>query len=231
MRILIFFATLLFLSLVVSGVNSAIIKGTIYNENLEPEKNSIVEINTKPIQKIVSVEGNYSFNVPLGKYVLLAVSGNNYDVQKIDVVQDGEYTLDLILLPGLGDLNLSELEEIVIDIDKERNPLSVVYLILGIILIFTGIYFYITYKKIGSLAQSKKAIPKASEKIELAEDLSKIVSFIAGKGGRINQKDITDEFAWSEAKVSLALAELEAMGVVKKIKKGRANIIILQKQS
>ena len=43
------------------------------------------------------------------------------------------------------------------------------------------------------------------------------------------QKDLRKRLPWSEAKVSMMLSELEEMGIVKRIKKGRAKIVVLRK--
>ena len=43
----------------------------------------------------------------------------------------------------------------------------------------------------------------------------------------MTQKDLRKHFAMSEAKISLMITELESLKKIKKIKKGRGNIIIL----
>jgi len=47
------------------------------------------------------------------------------------------------------------------------------------------------------------------------------------EGGRMTQKEIRKHINLSEAKISLVIAELEDSGKIKKIKKGRGNILIL----
>jgi uncharacterized membrane protein len=59
----------------------------------------------------------------------------------------------------------------------------------------------------------------------LAED---VLAFIKEEGGRVTQKDIRKKFPLSEAKISLVVTELESKELVKRIKKGRANIVVLQ---
>ena len=53
---------------------------------------------------------------------------------------------------------------------------------------------------------------------------------IVEEGGRTTQKDIRKRIPLSEAKVSLLISELESMGKIKKIKKGRGNIIVLNEE-
>ena len=69
------------------------------------------------------------------------------------------------------------------------------------------------------------------EKIERDEkstsDTKIILDILKQEGGRATQKEIRKHIPLSEAKISLMIAELEAKGKVKKVKKGRGNIIIL----
>lgn len=66
------------------------------------------------------------------------------------------------------------------------------------------------------------------KKPELPKELQEVVSFIKKEGGRATQKEIRKEFPLSEGKVSLMISDLEEKGVVKRIKKGRGNIVVLK---
>ena len=59
------------------------------------------------------------------------------------------------------------------------------------------------------------------------KDTDKILLILKKHGGRATQKDIRKEIPLSEAKISLMIAELEADGKIRKIKKGRGNILVL----
>lgn len=52
------------------------------------------------------------------------------------------------------------------------------------------------------------------------------MGIISDHGGRIAQAELRKELPYSEAKVTLMLADLEDRGYIRKIKKGRGNIII-----
>ena len=54
---------------------AATIKGSIYDSNLELDKDTLIEINTEPAQKYLSKDGSYSFEIPIGKYSLTARKG------------------------------------------------------------------------------------------------------------------------------------------------------------
>jgi len=52
---------------------------------------------------------------------------------------------------------------------------------------------------------------------------------IKNYGGRITQKELREKLPQhGEAKVSLMVDELEDMGIVKKFRKGRGNILVLR---
>lgn len=67
----------------------------------------------------------------------------------------------------------------------------------------------------------------AQKKTPLPADLLEILDVIRGHKGRITQKDLRGKLDYSEVKVSLLLSELEKRGLIKKLKNGRENIVIL----
>ncbi len=69
--------------------------------------------------------------------------------------------------------------------------------------------------------------PESPEPPELPSDLREVISIVMRSGGRITQKDLRTRLSCSEAKVSLMVTDLTDRGLVKKVKKGRGNVIIL----
>jgi uncharacterized membrane protein len=67
----------------------------------------------------------------------------------------------------------------------------------------------------------------ALKKIPLSTDLGEVLDIIQSHRGRITQKDLRSKLDYSEVKVSLLLSELEKRGLIKKLKRGRENIVIL----
>jgi uncharacterized membrane protein len=61
---------------------------------------------------------------------------------------------------------------------------------------------------------------------ELSSDLQGVLKVLDKNGGRMTQKELRKNFELSEANISLMITELESLGLVKRIKKGRGNIII-----
>jgi len=217
---------LILLSCIVSGAH---IKGNIYDIELNQLSGVRVEINTVPKQVLIATNGSYSFNVPDGRYTITAFyPDQDLKIKEFLVIQDqGTYNLDLILLPDLEaeEEILNEASDISI-IDSYLEPEADSLKRLGIALmvfLLIGIAFLIWAK-----LYKKKAGPSRIKEVRLSKDLEKIVDFIRQQGGRTTQKDIRMQFPQSEAKVSLMITELEDKGLIKRIKKGRGNVIILK---
>ncbi len=195
-------------------VQAANINGKIYDIDLNTARNTIIKIDTIPEQIFVSKDGTYSFTVPEGEYIIKASykQDNKFHTieQEITIKQDGNYILDLILLPSEQDI-IDRGEDI-----KEYQSGVSIYWYIGIILIIIAVT-YIFYKR------------KPNKKPHIQEDElpKKVLKFIKEQGGRTTQKDIRKRFPMSEAKISLVITELEHKKIIKKIKKGRGNVIIL----
>lgn len=214
---------MLFLLILAESAFGAIIHGSIYDLSLDKVVDVKIEVDTTPNQFYVSKDGNYEFNVPVGTYTIKASTLEASASEEISVQDDGMFVLDLVLFPSLDE------EAALIDESDEINPDDyfriqmdyVAYTILGVLLLIAiaAVIYLLRRKKPGK--REKKKEPKA--------DLDKIVKIIKKEGGRATQKEIRKHFPLSEAKVSLMITELEHKGIVKRIKKGRGNVIILEK--
>ena len=207
----------------VSLVSAAIIHGTVYDISLNKMENVRVEVNTEPKQQYIAKNGTYFFEVHVGDYIIQAehyVSNllESSAVENISVKSDGTFVLDLILLPILDSELLKETEGISVEGDEylkeQPNYWIIVFAVIVLILILLFVYII-----------KKPKIPKK----ESGDYLDKILELIK-KEGRITQKEIRKQIPLSEAKISLIISELEAKGIVRKIKRGRGNIIILEKK-
>ncbi|MBN2112295.1 hypothetical protein JW707_04310 [Candidatus Woesearchaeota archaeon] len=218
----------IFFILAAGAANAAQIYGTIYDLGLNEAKDVLVEINTKPKQQYVAKNGTYSFSVPLGDYVLSAKRYSeailvSTDEENVSIKSEGDYVLDLILFPSLEEEE-QLLSESDIDIEtglvpEETNPLAVAAVLIAIVALF------LILRMRGKIIGIRR---KEIEKEEAGYDeIKKVVDFIKKEGGRTTQKDIRKHFPQSEAKISLILTELEDREVIRKIKKGRGNVIIL----
>jgi uncharacterized membrane protein len=225
------------LLLIASPVLGATIHGTVYDLDLNTVQ-AVVEISTTPRQVMVAKNGTYSFNVPQGEYTISA----NYTklelatTESITVSQEGDYVFDLILFPDLGEEEslMNETLE-VIEYEEPTAPQYWMWAVPVLVLLAVLALLYWKKKKSGEPHKEKAAGDKASavpekQQAKLAQkaDLAEIIAFIRKEGGRTTQKDLRKAIPYSEAKISLMIAELESQGKVKKIKKGRGNIIILE---
>ena len=221
---------ILFLSVLVilPCINAAEIYGTVYDMSLNPAKDAVVEINSVPKQTTILKDGTYSFTLPTGDYVIKATYVSNYNVysaeENITIVDEGKYILDLILFPDLSeesellllgeDINLKDIYE------EEKQAFPWLYIVLIVVIIAAVVIF----------AKKRKPREKIAEKIleEEIDPKDKIYEFIKQKGGRVTQREIRKNFPVSEATISLILTELETENKLKKIKRGKGNIIILK---
>lgn len=206
----VFVSVILLLSITVAS--AATIKGSVYGPDFEDSTNALIKINTTPEQQYLSRTGSYSFSVPIGRYRLEAKDGPMSTVETITINDNGEYIIDLLLFPTLQevqpypDLNLEE---------SKSNNNGIILTILVALLIIGFL--------VGFIWKSKKT--KTDDKTD-DEYYGQILKFIK-QHKRTTQKDIRKEIPLSEAKISLVLTEMENRKIIKKIKKGRGNIIIL----
>ncbi len=218
-------ALLILVALIASPAYAAVIHGTVYDLDLNAVSQAVVEINTVPNQVMVAKNGTYSFNVPQGNFVIsanlskLGLSAS----EEITVKQDGDYVLDLILFP-----DISEEESLMnesLDVVVYEEPSAPQYWMWAIpVLVLLAVVAAVYWKKHrkGPSGEHKQSAAKAKP------DLAEIIAFIKKEGGRTTQKELRKAIPYSEAKISLMIAELESQGKIKKIKKGRGNIIILE---
>ena len=227
---------------------AAEVHGVIYtwSDFEKPLKNAVVEINSIPVQSKVATNGTYSFDdLQPGNYTIKAKSYRNNvleysaeeEVQIVD--REGNFNIDILLFPPtdseieyLGDMNLTA------DIDIKNGESWDTYLLVAAILIILCSALFFLWKKKKKITSNGLVIneppvektgkaPDIPEK-EIPDDLQNLYALIMKKGGRVTQKDIRGEMKCSEAKVSLMLDDLEDRGYIKKIRKGRSNIIIAE---
>lgn len=248
-----FVLLIILITSLILNAQAAKVYGTIYewSDFDNPLKNTIVEIeeNHTRLQYKISSDGSYTFDISPGSYIIKAKYYNNNILEfsgeeKLQIDKpDESRNIDLLLFPPtdseyeyLGDINLTG------EIDaKEYGLTDYIIIMLAGLFIFLIILFYIKNRK------KKPVIPGEVEPEEtpgniiitnknnnmelhdeLPDDLRELYDIILKKGGRTTQKDLRKEVIYGEAKVSLMIADLEDRGFIKKIKKGRSNIIIAE---
>jgi uncharacterized membrane protein len=207
---------------------SATISGTIYNLDLDRAK-AIVEVNSVPEQRIIAVNGTYSFELPKGKYQIIAKLFNQDEystTENITVLDDdGHYMLDLFLFYQMPDyvedinLNLS---------DNKTNyvPYIIAGIILLIIIVIVIILSYSKKKKNAKQETTEKKQSNNNEEQNLDDKIKfDILHLLKLNHGAMTQKNIRKHFDYSEAKISLIIKSLEEEGKLAKEKRGTVNFI------
>jgi uncharacterized membrane protein len=240
------FIILLIVSLI-SGAQAATLHGTIYewSDFDRSLKNAVIEVNSTPAQYMIATTGTYLFNLSPGYYLIKAKYYKNnileYTTEEdIRIDNEGDFVHDLLLFPPtdaeyeyLGDINLTG----DINTENETNYYTYIALFL-IILLFIPIILYRfkrTRSSTGDITVNEPSSAPApviteNKSIELPPDLHELYNLIQKMGGRATQKELREKMAYSEAKVSLMLDDLESKSLIKKFKKGRSNIIIAENQ-
>ncbi len=225
-RLIFVFVCFLFL---IQPVLGATVSGTVYSLYLDVLNGAIVEIDSQPRQVMIADDGDYSFSLEPGDYHLQAYYRNDetyFTEENITITAaTGEYVIDLILFPDLSDDDLDDIEGILDFPDDEDSPSSFFPWIIAGLFIVIGAFFAVRVKR------SRRPSDHTEGEIlsEPQEDLQQLLSYLKDHDGRATQKELRKQFSWSESKISLMLSELEDGGQVKKIKRGRSNIVILQK--
>lgn len=229
----VFILIALFIGMLAPIASAATVHGSVYDLFLEELDKAVITIDTEPQQTAVSKNGEYSFELPPGDYIINAIyyglDATYESEEKIKIKKEGNFKIDLILTPLLDqeiiDGDTSEFEELDNGFtleEKSNGNVGLIITIIAIILII--LYFHF------SKSHFIKEVDESELKSENEEELEKVLKFIKELGGRATQKDIRKKFPSSEAKISLMITELESKGLVKKIKKGRGNIVILTKE-
>ena len=227
--------------------------------SLEPLSNVIIDVNSVPMQRVISTGSGYSFELQPGHYTLRAEYYENAELlyetdEVVYITGDGVFNLDLIMLPVLSDPDEFDEEfDVNADVfgglgdDAEADFTLILLGIIAIVIVIGVVLIFFRRKKAGAgsepvLASDGEAgvqetetgaVQESAEPAESEETLDmyaqEVLDVLQRSGNRLTQKELRDRVSGiGEAKISLILTELEAAGKIKKIKKGRGNIIIFK---
>lgn len=232
----------------------ATVHGAVYDwETFKLLENTIVEVNSTPPQSQLAKYGLYSFDLPMGIYILKASYYENgelvsYREETLNITDEGDYLLDMLLLPAYPDSNLNDSDFPKTTTVPNEAPLfqdqdskSTIFLIVtGSLLIAGAIVFLVLKKRQSSQngdlktsfyeADYSSSENTTDDGVSLPQDLQQVVRIIKANGGRITQRELRSKINYSEAKVSLMVSDLENRGIIEKFKKGRGNIIVLKQE-
>lgn len=137
-----------------------------------------------------------------------------------EVVSDGQR---IIVRWGFNDVNSGFKIPIFITYNTSLNPL---YIVIPLILALS-LTVYLFVRKLKTKTEVKEKIVSKPE-LHLKEEEKQLVRIITQKGDSVEQSTLVLISGLSKAKVSQLLKELEERDIVKKVKKGKKNIIILK---
>lgn len=229
---------------------AATVEGTVYDfPTLEPVE-GVVEVNSTPRQTVVARNGTYSLELPLGYYLLTAKvfrrEGDRLVLsaqteENLMLSQEGRFRVDLILSPLLEEVPLFQLpdfpDENVTEGGEQLEPPSEPPWPL---LIGGGLAALLALAYLLARARGPKApqpplqppsleAPRPMAAREPTADERRVIEALAQNDGRLGQKELRKLLGWSEAKASLVVSELEDLGRVRRIRKGRGNIVRLER--
>ena len=229
----------LMLLISIENCYAATIYGNIYDPDLNQMKGRVeVEVDSSPRQYQVSTDGTYSFFLLVGKYTIKAKYEEHgrlkYIAEERIVVRDeGRFIHDIVMYPS------PEEEERLLNetIDEPSNGKQsiLLFVIIGSVFVISILLVFYILKKTRKkeYIQEKKEESfdetKEEKEVDAPESLDRVIRIIKENNGRVTQREIRKQIPLSEAKISLMITELEDKGIVKRIKKGRGNIIILKK--
>ncbi len=237
--ILVFFCV--FLSLIsLQGVESAKIRGAIYDHELNPISKTVVTINSTPEQRRVSQYGGYHFIVSPGSYEIVATLTRNDITREIAreyivIPSEGDYVKDLFLYDDF-DMRSEFEETFFMRVTMWFNEYYgfIILLFVGLLFIWVAFNVYFrffqvqkhhTQTEVGDTQDTISEIILEQTSDDIIE--KKILSLLADSQKPLRQKDIRKKFPLSEAKISLVLRNMEEKGQIARLKKGRSNVISL----
>ncbi|MFH1442746.1 MAG: hypothetical protein ABIG96_01815 [Candidatus Micrarchaeota archaeon] len=232
--------------------SAARIQGYTYDfYTLDLLNNTFIEIDSNPPQQVIARNGFYSLTIPPGNYVLegkylLRGEITLYTIEYLNISSDGTFELDLLLEPAGN----STYDFFIPDVDEPNGNADYNFLLalIGIGLILFLIYYdrkrhirfteksavqrELEHEKKAEAAAGQKApsdplepIKMAASELYLTDEAKEVLDAIRKSEGRIQQKELRKIFKFSEAKMSNLLDDLEEAGKIRRIKKGRGNII------
>ncbi len=219
----VFISLVLLLLLNVNCVSAATVHGDIYDMDFDLAVDAVVTVNSVPEQTYVAKDGSYLFILAPGDYVIDVMYKSDYMKysarQNVTIVTDGSYVLDMIMFPDMSeeeDLLNEDIDFSDVYVDEEEDDSYLMYAVVGAASCFI-VFFALRYKMGGRKRVS----------VEREDSADDVIDFIKKNDGRVTQKDIRRQFPVSEAKISLILTELEDRKIIRKIKRGKGNVIVL----
>lgn len=216
--------------------NMATVHGTIYDLwTFTPLENVWIKVYSDSTleHSELTRDGTYSVSIPAGSYTIKAEYYSGpilvYDAEENITLQENEnLLLDLIMFPTFEENELPENYDIIPEEEEAETGAEFLWLgLIAVLIIVVAVAIIFYHRKISRPVEKEVAAPPPARVVGLPDDLKEVLDIVRESGGRINQLELRQKLPYSEAKVSLMIADLEDRGLVRKIKKGRGNIIVL----
>jgi uncharacterized membrane protein len=214
------------LSVLILPSGAVEIYGKIYRwDTLDVVNNVVVEIKDDNVQRMVSEDGSYSFTVPPGNYTIVAYTGEYMTVENVSIFNSTRF--DLILFPKLEEFQ--EIPDFPVVEEGGEFPYYLIAVLVSGVILAVLLVLKLRSKTDGEFELAGQPYKNNDIRLEtLPEDLAEVVEIIRREGGRVTQKELRKKLGYSEAKMSLIIADLERRGIVEKVRRGRGNIIFLK---
>ncbi len=210
-------------------LHAAMLSGSIYSvDSFDAVQGVAVKAEGASTYQVFSSDGTYAMEIAPGEYNISAYYYENgtlkgYAKNGITVGAAGA-SYDIVLFSpdefeGIEGFGLVDVEE---EIPERRVDWSA--WIVGLALLVAVAAYFFLFRK------GEAERPRARKR-ELDEEEKKVLEILENSEGMRNQKELREIMKCTEAKMSLLISGLEAQGYVKRIKKGRENIVKLVKKS
>lgn len=178
------------------------------------------------VGRAVTSRGAYSLDLGPGEYHIIARSPTGEVRASENVSLRADSRLDIILLPPLDipDLSLNEsiLGNLTLPTARGERGFPWTAAAVGAAAA-GGAGLWVLRRR-----RRKTGLAPPSASGVLPDDLQAMVRVLEQEGGRMTQKELRRRLGYSEAKISLMVADLENRGLVQKFKVGRGNIVVLE---
>ena len=219
-----------------AALHAANLSGSVYSmDSFDAVRGVVVRAEGASTYQTFSMDGTYKMDIPAGEYAVKAlyyVEGNleGYAEDRITVGEGGT-SYDFVLFSpdefeGVVGFDVPEADE---DIPERKDDWALATAA-GAVLLIVAVaiaYFFLTKKKPGGRGVQEEALP--AEKKELDVEERRVLEILKNSEGMRNQKELREIMKCTEAKMSLLVSGLEAQGYVKRIRKGRENIVKLMR--
>ena len=216
----------------------------------------VVYKDSEPVQRQVAQGGTYEFTLTSGTYLLTARTLREEPMlgAKVEITIDteGAFVSDLILEEmteeefeeGIQKRKNETAKNSVVEDNSFIIDLNITWVALAlflVVIVFIMVFFVKKYRNKGEIKEyspkeENAGLSEANKEADVAgnddldfndpDDESNKVLDLIKREKRITQKEIRNKFDLSEAKISLIITDLQNKGYVRRVKKGRGNVIV-----